>query len=115
VEEIDTIQDLLKQLAQTDIVVASRFHNVLCSLMLERPVISLGYHEKNVNLMSEMGLEKFCQHIEDFTFDKLVEQFECYASELEVATQRIHQKNEQYRQLLDEQYRNILFNGNKAA
>ena len=109
VEEINTINDLLTQLAQTDLVVASRFHNVLCSLMLERPVISLGYHEKNVNLMAEMGLENFCQHIEDFTFEKLVEQFERYTAELDESTRRIHQKNEQYRQQLDEQYRNILF------
>jgi polysaccharide pyruvyl transferase WcaK-like protein len=115
VEDINTVDDLLHQIAQTDIVVASRFHNVLCSLMLERPVISLGYHEKNVNLMNEVGLEKFCQHIDDFTFEKLVEQFECYLSEMDDAVQRIHQKNEQYRQLLDEQYRNILFNGNEAV
>jgi hypothetical protein len=55
-----------------------------------------------------MGLENYCQDIEKFTFDKLVEQFECYASDMEQPVQRIHLKTEQYRQLLDEQYRNIL-------
>jgi polysaccharide pyruvyl transferase WcaK-like protein len=108
VEEIVNVNELFGQIAQTDLVVASRFHNVLCSLMLERPVISLGYHEKNLNLMTEMGLENYCQDIEKFTFDKLVEQFECYASDMEQPVQRIHLKTEQYRQLLDEQYRNIL-------
>jgi len=109
VEEINTINDLLSQLAQTDIVVASRFHNVLCSLMLERPVISLGYHEKNLNLMTEMGLANYCQNIEEFTVEKLIEQFEAYTTDMADAVRRIHQKNEQYRQQLDEQYRNILF------
>jgi len=97
----------LEQIAQTDIVVASRFHNVLCALMLERPVISLGYHDKNTNLMAEMGLESYCQYIEHFTVEKLIEQFECYSSGREQAVQHIHNKNEQYRQLLDEQYRKI--------
>ena len=78
VEQINNVNELFDQIAQTDIVVSSRFHNVLCSLMLERPVISLGYHEKNINLMTEMGLEDYCQNIEQFTFEKLVEQFECY-------------------------------------
>ncbi len=108
VEPILDVAQLFEQIAQTDIVIASRFHNVLCSLMLERPVISLGYHEKNVNLMTEMGLADYCQHIESFTFEKVTEQFERYASELEEAVHCIHQKNEQYRQSLDEQYRAIL-------
>lgn len=108
VEDITDVNVLFSQIAQTDLVVSSRFHNVLCSLMLEHPVISLGYHEKNVNLMKEMGLEKYCQHIEHFTFEKLVEQLECYTSEMEQAVRQIHDKNEQYRQLLDEQYRIVL-------
>jgi polysaccharide pyruvyl transferase WcaK-like protein len=105
---ITSIAELMEELAQTDLVVASRFHNVLCALMLERPVISLGYHEKNDNLMAEMGLESYCQQIEHFTVEKLVEQLECYVSDPDQAVQRIHERNEQYRQLLDEQYRKVL-------
>jgi polysaccharide pyruvyl transferase WcaK-like protein len=108
VAEITNVRELFDEIAQTDIVVASRFHNVLCSLMLERPVISLGYHEKNANLMAEMGLAKYCQHIEEFTFERLVEQFECYAAEMDGVVRQIHDRNAQYRRSLDEQYRNIL-------
>ena len=107
VPKITNINELFEQIAQTDIVVASRFHNVLCALMLDHPVISLGYHDKNTNLMAEMGLESYCQYIEHFTVEKLIEQFECYSSGREQAVQHIHNKNEQYRQLLDEQYRKI--------
>lgn len=108
VERIPDVRELFEQIAQTDIVVASRFHNVLCSLMLARPVISLGYHAKNTALMADMGLEAYCQFIEDFTLEKLQAQFESYLSNLDRATQRIHQRQEQYRQLLDEQYRTVL-------
>jgi polysaccharide pyruvyl transferase WcaK-like protein len=114
-ENITNVRELFNELAQTDIVVASRFHNVLCALMLERPVISLGYHEKNINLMSNMGLGNYCQNIEEFTFEKLVEQFECYVSDLGQAIQLIHGKKEEYRQLLDEQYRKILLEDIKTS
>ena len=112
VENIANVNELFAQIGKTDVVVASRFHNILCSLMLERPVISLGYHKKNANLMAEMGLESYDQHIEEFTVEKLVEQFRFYTLDMEQAVQRIHTKNQQYRQLLDEQYRNILVNKN---
>jgi polysaccharide pyruvyl transferase WcaK-like protein len=107
IANITNIGELLEQLTQTHMVIASRFHNVLCALMLERPVISLGYHEKNDNLMAEMGLSSYCQHIEHFTIQKLMEQFECYQSDTEQVVQRIQVKNEHYRQLLDEQYRKV--------
>jgi polysaccharide pyruvyl transferase WcaK-like protein len=108
VEKISNVNELFNQIAQTEIVIASRFHNVLCSLMLERPVISLGYHAKNDTLMAEMGLGSFCQHIETFSFEKLLEQFETYLLDIDQAKQRIHQQQEDYRQLLDDQYRKIL-------
>jgi polysaccharide pyruvyl transferase WcaK-like protein len=108
VEPIATVDDLFAQIAQTDMVVATRFHNVLCALMVGVPVISLGYHEKNTNLMAAMGLEKYCQHVERFTFEKLIEQFESCAAEQEQAVQRIRKKKEEYRRLLDEQYRSVL-------
>ena len=104
VEPIDSVDELFRQLVQTDIVVASRFHNVLCSLMVGLPVISLGYHEKNVALMKEMGLENYCQHIENFTFDQLVEQFNAYSTAGEQVSQRIQKQCQRYRHLLDEQY-----------
>lgn len=107
-EPVVTVDDLLAQIAQTDIVVASRFHNVLSALLVGVPVISLGYHDKNTSLMRAMGLEKYCQHIERFTFEKLVEQFEAYEAEREQAIQRMQVKKEEYRRLLDEQYRNVL-------
>jgi polysaccharide pyruvyl transferase WcaK-like protein len=108
IAKISNVGDLLEQIAQTDVVVASRFHNVLCALMLELPVISLGYHEKNDNLMAEMGLTSYCQHIEHFTVEKLVEQMDCYVTDVDRAVQQIHDRNELYRQLLDEQYRKVL-------
>lgn len=108
IDQIPNVSELFRQLAQVDILVASRFHNVLCALMLERPVISLGYHRKNLDLMTDMGLEAYCQHIEEFTFDKLLEQFNNCRNNSGKITDLIHAKLAHYQELLDEQYQRIL-------
>jgi polysaccharide pyruvyl transferase WcaK-like protein len=108
VEEITDVDELLHQIAQTDLVVASRFHNVLCALMLERPVISLGYHEKNDFLMREMGLGNYCLHVEHFTSERLIEQFSSCIQETDCIVRQIHDQLGRYRDLLDAQYKMLL-------
>src|SRR5262249_39800526 len=74
-EPILSLHDLMKQIALTDIVVATRFHNVVCALKLGRPTISIGYADKNDALLADMGLGDFCQHIESLDVDLLIKQF----------------------------------------
>ena len=78
------------------------------ALMLERPVISLGYHEKNKFLMKEMGLEHYCQHIEHFTNERLIEQFSSCIHETDQIVRQIHDQLDSYRNLLDDQYKMLL-------
>jgi len=59
-------QELLEQLARVDLVVASRFHNVLLALLLGRPVVSLSYNEKNDALLEAMGLSEYGRRLDDF-------------------------------------------------
>ncbi len=113
-ETIGNVNDLFEEIAKTDIVVASRFHNVLCALMLGRPAVSIGYHKKNDLLLAEMGLESYCQHIEQFSVDRLIQQFQSLASEMSKTPERIHATCAQYRQMLDEQYCRILCPGTDA-
>lgn len=103
-ETIATTEDLFQQIATTDIVVASRFHNVLCALMLNTPVISLGYAKKNDVLMVEMGLGHYCQPIETFEVDPLITQFSTLAEQADQVCEQIQRKNMEYRQALNEQY-----------
>ena len=82
VEPAASLRDLQRHVADTDVVVATRFHNVVCALKLGRPTISLGYAQKNDVLLADMGLGQFCQHIEKLNLDLLFEQF------LELMSQR---------------------------
>ena len=74
-ESMSSLHDLMRQIAETDVVVATRYHNVVCALKLGKPTVSLGYAEKNDVLMAEMGLGRFCQHVERLDLDLLIEQF----------------------------------------
>jgi polysaccharide pyruvyl transferase WcaK-like protein len=58
--------DVMRQMADADLVVATRFHNVVCALRVGRPVISLGYAEKNRALVCDFGLAEFAQDAENF-------------------------------------------------
>ncbi|MBC2886426.1 polysaccharide pyruvyl transferase family protein [Ochrobactrum sp. CM-21-5] len=88
VEPVTSLHDLMKQIAKTDIVVASRYHNIVCALRMGRPAISLGYARKNDVLLQDTGLGLFCHHVETFEPARVLDQVD----ELFVHRERFVQK-----------------------
>jgi len=103
-EPIGSVEQLLSQIATTDAVVATRFHNVLLALMLKRPVISISFHQKCVSLMREMGLAEYCQNINQLDAERLIEQFRELERNGDDLRRAIGRKTDEYRSALDEQY-----------
>lgn len=64
---------LMERMTEVDLVVASRFHNLVAALMAGRPAISLGYAAKNRALLAEFGLSGFAQDIDAIEVERLVE------------------------------------------
>jgi len=106
-EPIASPEDVFSQLASVDVVVASRFHNVLMALMLGKPVVAISYHEKIDALMDDVGLPAYCQRIDRLDVSALIDQFTTLEANVEDATPRIAQKIEAYRTRLDDQYERI--------
>lgn len=106
-EPIISDRDLLSQLAATDFVVSTRFHNVLLALFLNKPSISISFHHKCSSLMNEMGLEQYCQDIRQLSMDKLIAQFCELEKNAGSLTQMIQRKVAECREALEEQYRLI--------
>jgi len=102
-----SVNDVLSQLAATDAVIASRFHNVLLALLLGKPVVAISYHEKVDALMAALGLADFCQDIENIDVDKLIEQFTTIEQCAGILKPQIAQKAEVYRRALEVQYDRI--------
>jgi polysaccharide pyruvyl transferase WcaK-like protein len=102
-----SFEEVLSQLAATDVVVASRFHNVLLALMLDKPVVAISYHEKIDALMSAVGLSEFCHHIEHIEIDRLAEQVGALEENADSVRPRIEQTTEENRAALDAQFDQI--------
>jgi polysaccharide pyruvyl transferase WcaK-like protein len=102
-EPIADFGDLLRQIAQTDIMVGTRFHNVLLALLMERPAISISYSRKNDALLGEFGYGAFSQPVETFQVERLMAQFERLAGS-EPPTEAIRRKNQDLRRQLEAQY-----------
>jgi polysaccharide pyruvyl transferase WcaK-like protein len=104
-EPVNCLADIMRQISDASVVIASRFHNVVCALKLARPTISLGYENKNDAVMQTFGLAQFCQHIEHFDPDWVLHQVEEQLSNHAFYEQKIQQKLPQLRTRIAEQER----------
>jgi len=103
-EPVSSVEQLVAHLATTDMVVATRFHNVLLALLLNKPVVSIAYDPKIDALMAEAGLAAYCQPIDDADLQKLIEKFSRLEANSETVKADLMQQVEQHRRMLDEQY-----------
>jgi polysaccharide pyruvyl transferase WcaK-like protein len=109
-EPVFSVEDLVSQIAATDIVVATRFHNVLLALLCGKPVISISFHHKCDSLMSAMGLSAYCLDINDLKADRLIVKFRDLETNAARLKPLIRKKVGELRRALDEQYRFIFSN-----
>ena len=88
-----SLHEVMDEVLKVDIAIVSRYHNLLCALKLDRPALSLGYAEKNDELMTEFGQAAFCQHIETFDVDLLMRQVRVVLADLDATRKEIARRN----------------------
>ena len=103
-EPARSFEELIAQIESVDLVVASRFHNVLLSLILGKPVVSVSYDTKNEALMSQFGLTDYCQALDSLDVDHLLKQFRDLEQQAPLLRSSIQRKTWQLRVSLEEQY-----------
>jgi len=103
-EPVTTVEGLLCQLAETDIVIAGRFHNLVLALMLNKPVLALSSHQKLDSLMTGLGLPNYCVPLRDLSVDVLIEHFRDLEENAGRLRPYIGRKVEQYREALEQEY-----------
>ena len=112
-EIIDTpafsVDELLLQLSSVDIVVSSRFHNLVLALMLKKPVFAVSYQaEKFQPLMEGVGLSEFYHDINHIDVDELIGKVISLGENAPVISVQAARQTESYRAALDEQYKRML-------
>ncbi len=70
-----SVSELLGEMAECDFIVTSRYHGVIFSHLLRKPVIALSYQGKSDAAMQPAGLEDFAANIEHFEIDWLMGAF----------------------------------------
>jgi polysaccharide pyruvyl transferase WcaK-like protein len=106
-DSVTSVEDLLAQVAGCDVVVATRFHNLILAMLLGKPVISVAFHHKCVSLMESMGLAEYCLDIHALEATRLIDLFEQLERNMDWLGATIVQRGEEYRRILHEQYERI--------
>jgi polysaccharide pyruvyl transferase WcaK-like protein len=104
VATVSTYPELIRQMAPVGVVVATRYHNVMCALKLCKPTISLGYSRKFISLMADMGLAEFHQFADSVDVDRLIGQFKELESRHTELQQQMAERNAAHRQSLADQF-----------
>jgi len=83
VRPLPTLKELLLQMSTFDFVITSKFHGVIFSHLLGKPVIALSYMPKIDHLMRAVGHDRYCLEIEHFDVKSLIESFQSLVNERE--------------------------------
>jgi polysaccharide pyruvyl transferase WcaK-like protein len=106
-DPIQSISDLIKEISSSDIVVATRFHNLVYALILRKPVVSFGYAPKNDELLKDIELEEYVQQVEKVNISKLIYQVDQAYKNMNFIEQKIDSKLDDYNRCLNKQFEKI--------
>lgn len=108
VESTSDYEQLMNQLAQARLVVTPRFHGVVFSYLLGKPVLAVSYHPKISELMRNFGQEDSCIEIEQVAFDELRDMFSRLEASHSEVSSKITETCKGYGGQLKEQYQVLL-------
>lgn len=104
-EPVASFLDVMTAMAEVSSVVAIRYHNIVCSLKLAKPTISIGYSPKHDQLMSDMGLGEFCHDVKSLDIEQLKEQFLLLESRAPELCEELESRSRASTALLADQFR----------
>jgi polysaccharide pyruvyl transferase WcaK-like protein len=103
-DRVFSYAELIRLMSPLGMVVATRYHNVMCALKLCKPTISLGYSRKFATLMGSMGLQEYNQYADSFDTDRLIEQFTEMEKRHAELQRHMEESNAANRRALDDQF-----------
>ena len=104
---IFSLDDLMSEIAVCDLVVATRFHNILFALLWDKPTIAVSFHHKCESLMTAMGLSEYCVDLEEVSADLLVRKAQKLEACSDDVKPLIRERASSYRRALDWHYEQL--------
>jgi polysaccharide pyruvyl transferase WcaK-like protein len=99
-----SLDDLIVTISTMDIVVATRYHGVLLSALLHRPVLAVAYLEKTRDLMAQIGQSDYVVDIKSFDTKSLAQRFVVMESKSKTIRSEIERRTKTLRQTLRSEY-----------
>jgi len=106
-DPVPTVEELLRQLRETEAVISPRFHNLVLALLLNKPVIALSDLPKVTALLVDLGLERFCLALEGLETEQLTSRFRQLQNETAELKPYIRDAVERYRHSVEDQYARV--------
>jgi len=95
---------LVDQMSRFDCVITTKFHGIIFSHLLSKPVISLSWHTKNKVLMQSFEQDRFCLDIENFDQESITETFMLLVEQRDSLTEKTRAKVNDYAERLHSQF-----------
>lgn len=112
VEPAPTVEELLRQVSETEAVISARYHNLVLALIQNKPVIALSDHAKLNSVVTDFGLGQYLLPLRNLTSNVLIDRFKQLEAEAERLRPRLKAKLETYRRELDGLYATFLGESN---
>jgi polysaccharide pyruvyl transferase WcaK-like protein len=101
---IDSVPALLTEIARTDGVVATRYHNVVGALMMHRPVVAIAYADKHHQLLDGAGVPGDRRWIDAIEPEAIVADLDKQLAEAERVSEKIAVWDAAQREAVERQY-----------
>jgi polysaccharide pyruvyl transferase WcaK-like protein len=108
VEPAPTVEELLRQVSETEAVISARYHNLVLALIQNKPVIALSDHAKLNSVVTDFGLGQYLLPLRNLSSDVLIDRFKQLEADAERLRPLLKAKLETYRQALDGLYATLL-------
>jgi polysaccharide pyruvyl transferase WcaK-like protein len=99
-----SVEDLIDEIANMDIIVATRFHASVLPLRFGIPVLGIGYYRKTDELLTDIGLGEYYVDINNFTTQELESRFDAMVKNMGSLKDTIHSRFQEYHAQLDRQW-----------
>jgi polysaccharide pyruvyl transferase WcaK-like protein len=103
-----TVDELLATLEDADFVISSRYHGVVLSQLLARPILAISHHPKVRSVMADAGLSEFCLDIERFTLEESLTAFDRLVERSGEVTSTLADARERRRSAVEHQFELVL-------
>jgi polysaccharide pyruvyl transferase WcaK-like protein len=109
--EVESLDDLLVNISNSEIIVSPRFHNIIYGMMLGKPVLSLSYHNKFESLMESCDLADYALNLDTMDVNLLISTFESLYINREKVVEKTNKIKNDYKDKIINQFSGLVQEG----